>query len=204
MSLPILYSYRRCPFAIRARMALKYAGIAIETIEISLKDKPAVMLQASPKGTVPVLITKEGMVIEESLQIIRWALTNNDPDNWLKNDGNALIASLITENDGTFKQALDRYKYAIRLPKKSEAEHRAGGEVFLSKLETMLNQQLFLSGKNIGIADIAIFPFIRQFTGVDRTWFENAPYPKLRAWLRARIESDLFLSVMHKPLIHLK
>lgn len=198
MGLPILYSYRRCPYAMRARMALKYAGIAVEVVEISLKEKPAKMLQASPKGTVPVVITEDSKVIEESLQIMHWALAHNDPDYWLVNDAEGLIADLITENDGTFKQALDRYKYAIRFPEKSQANHRADGEVFLVKLENLLNHHSFLSGEKIGLADIAIFPFIRQFAGVDAAWFETAPYPKLRAWLKAQVDSDLFLSVMQK------
>lgn len=183
----------------RARMALKYAGIAIEIIEVSLKNKPAAMLQASPKGTVPVLVLKDSAltnstVIDESLQIMRWALANNDPDHWLTHDAENLIA----ENDGTFKQALDRYKYAIHFPEKPVTAHRADGEVFLRKLDNLLNHDNFLSGEKIGLADIAIFPFIRQFAGVDATWFETAPYPKLKAWLKARVESDLFLSVMQK------
>ena len=194
MSLPILYSYRRCPYAMRARMALKYTGIEVDIIEISLKDKPAQMLQVSPKGTVPVLVLADGTVIDESLQIMRWALATYDPDCWLASDAKDLIA----ENDGSFKQALDRYKYAIRFPERSEEAHRADGEVFLLKLEQLLNQASFLSGEKTGLADIAIFPFIRQFVGVDTVWFETAPYPKLRTWLNDRVENDLFLSVMHK------
>ena len=194
MSLPRLYSYRRCPYAMRARMALKYAGIEVDIIEISLKDKPAQMLQASPKGTVPVLVLADGAVIDESLQIMRWALATYDPDCWLASD----VKDLIAENDSSFKQALDRYKYAIRFPEKSVTAHAADGEVFLVKLEELLNHGNFLSGEKIGLADIAIFPFIRQFVGVDTVWFETAPYPKLRAWLKASVESDLFLSVMHK------
>lgn len=204
MTLPTLYSYRRCPYAMRARMALKYAGIAVESVEISFKDKPAEMLQASPKGTVPVLVLKDNnlkedtlcnrTVIEESLQIMLWALASRDPDNWLASDAK----DLISENDGAFKQALDRYKYSIRFPEKSAAAYRADGEVFLLKLENILNHQSFLSGDHIGLTDIAIFPFIRQFASVDAAWFQTSPYPKLRAWLKARVESDLFLSVMQK------
>ncbi len=208
MSLPILYSYRRCPYAIRARMALKYSGIVVEEIEISLKNKPIEMIQASPKGTVPVLVLKDinkknnalntFTVIDESLQIMRWALTNHDPDNWLDSDTETLIALLVTENDSSFKPALDRYKYAVRFPEKSSTRHRADGEVFLIKLERLLNHHNFLFGEKVGLADIAIFPFIRQFAGVNSTWFENSPYPNLRAWLKAQLESDLFLSVMQK------
>lgn len=202
LTAPILYSYRRCPYAMRARMALKYAGISVEIIEISLKNKPAEMLKASLKGTVPVLVINNSTggtqasstVIDESLQIIKWALANNDPDNWLNNTAD----DLISENDSSFKQALDRYKYAIRFPEKSPLAHRADGEVFLLKLEALLNHDNFLSGQQIGLADIAIFPFVRQFAGVDTAWFETAPYPKLRAWLKSSVESELFLSVMIK------
>ncbi|MBC7788129.1 MAG: glutathione S-transferase [Methylophilaceae bacterium] len=202
MTLPKLYSYRRCPYAMRARMVLKYAGIAIEIIEISLKDKPAEMLKASPKGTVPVLVIIEGgntTVIDESLQIMAWGLANNDPDNWLTSDAKNLVTQhFISENDTTFKQSLDRYKYAIRFPEKSPSAHRGNCEVFLIKLENLLSHNNFLSGESIGLTDIAIFPFVRQFAGVDEAWFENLPYPKLRAWLKANLESKLFLSVMKK------
>lgn len=197
MSLPILYSYRRCPYAMRARMALKYAGIEVNIIEISLRNKPAQMLQASPKGTVPVLVLADGSVIDESLQIMRMALASNDAEGWLAGDASDAV-DLIAENDGVFKQALDHYKYAERWTEKSKTEHRAEGEVFLVKLEKRLNQASFLSGHKIGLSDMAIFPFIRQFAGIDATWFETAPYPKLRAWLKARVESSLFLGVMHK------
>ena len=197
MSLPILYSYRRCPYAMRARMALKYAGIAVNIIEISLKDKPAQLLQASPKGTVPVLVLADGSVIDESLQIMRMALASNDADGWLTSDTSD-AKDLIAENDGVFKQALDRYKYAERWAEKSKTEYRLEAEVFLIKLETQLKQTHFLLGNKIGLSDIAIFPFIRQFARVDDAWFETAPYPRLRAWLKARVQSDLFLSVMHK------
>ena len=186
----------------RARMALKYSGIPVEIIEISLKSKPAAMLKASPKGTVPVLVLSDNgktNVIDESLQIMAWALAQNDPDHWLSTDDKNLTAKqLIAENDNTFKQALDRYKYAIRFPEKPASAHRADGEVFLIKLESLLNHSSFLSGEKIGLADIAIFPFIRQFAGVDTAWFETSPYAKLRVWLKANVESDLFLSVMHR------
>ncbi len=189
----------------RARMALSYAGIQVHLIEISLTQKPEHLLQVSPKGTVPVLVLADGMVIDESLDIMRWALGNSannelgNVDSWLF-DGllSRDATDLIAENDGAFKRALDRYKYAERWTEKSKAEHRADGEVFLVKLEKLLNQNRFLSGNKIGLSDIAIFPFIRQFAGVDADWFETAPYPKLRVWLKARVQSSLFLSVMLK------
>ena len=195
--LPILYSYRRCPYAMRARMALKYAGVEVDIREIALRDKPQSMLKVSPKGTVPVLLLADGTVLEESLDIMHWALQQSDNDGWLSVDSERSQA-LITENDGGFKQALDKYKYAIRFPEKPAETYRTQGEVFLQKLELLLNQSTFLLGDQISQADIAIFPFIRQFSGVDAAWFETAPYPKLKAWLKVLVESELFVSIMEK------
>ncbi len=197
MSLPILYSYRRCPYAMRARMALKYAGIALEIREIVLKAKPAEMLKVSPKATVPVLVLVDGTVIEQSLDIMLWALQQQDTEGWLNADDN-LMQQLIADNDGAFKQALDKYKYAIRFPEQSAEVYRAQGEVFLSKLETLLSRSRYLLSNQISLADIAIFPFIRQFSGVDSAWYEAAPYPQLKVWLKTLIESELFISIMQK------
>lgn len=197
MSIPILYSYRRCPYAMRTRMALKYAGIAVEIREITLKDKPAAMLKASPKATVPVLVLQDGRAIEQSLDIMHWALQHQDNDAWLSADSNK-TEQLIAENDGSFKQALDKYKYAIRFPEQSADVYRTQGEVFLQKLETLLSQSGYLLGNKISLADIAIFPFVRQFSGVDTVWFEAAPYPKLKFWLKTLIESQVFVSIMEK------
>ncbi|MDZ4142515.1 MAG: glutathione S-transferase [Methylotenera sp.] len=203
MNRPILYSYRRCPYAMRARMALKNADIDLEIREISLRSKPAEMLKVSPKGTVPVLVLQDGglggvAVIEQSLDIMHWALRQKDADDWLTAD-DVLTQQLIAENDGSFKQALDKYKYAIRFPEQSADIYRAQGEVFLQKLECLLGQSQFLLKDKMSLADIAIFPFIRQFAAVDSVWFNAAPYPKLKAWLTALVESDLFVSVMEKP-----
>ena len=197
MTLPILYSYRRCPYAMRARMALRYAGIAVEIREIALRDKPAHLLQISPKGTVPVLLTTQGVVLEQSLDIMYWALQQSDPDGWLSADA-AQTQQLITENDTSFKQALDRYKYAIRFPEQPMEEYRSQGEVFLAKLEHKLAQTEFLMSVGLTLADIAIFPFIRQFSAVDAAWFESADYPKLKAWLNLMLSSALFNSIMDK------
>lgn len=197
MDLPILYSYRRCPYAMRARMALQYAGVEVEIREISLRDKPKQMLAISPKATVPVLWLPEGKVIDESLDIIYWALSQNDKAGWLNIDLTA-CKQLILENDTRFKAALDAYKYPERYPEKSQAEHRAAGELFLQMLETLLAENSGLLGSLPTLADIAIFPFIRQFKGVDSDWFNAAPYPKLKAWLTMLTESDLFASVMQK------
>lgn len=197
MTLPILYSYRRCPYAMRARMALKYAGVAVEIREIALRDKPAHLLQISPKGTVPVLLTTQGVVLEQSLDIMHWALQQSDPDGWLSADA-AQTQQLITENDTSFKQALDRYKYAIRFPEQPMETYRSQGEVFLAKLEQQLANTAFLMGNKLTLADIAIFPFIRQFSAVDAVWFESADYPKLKAWLGLMLNSTLFNSIMDK------
>ena len=196
-ALALLYSYRRCPYAMRARMALSYAGIAYQLHDISLKDKPAGLLAVSPKGTVPVLVLPDGRVLEQSLDIMHWALQQHDPSRWLDIDRDNSQA-LISENDGAFKQALDKYKYASRFPEQSAASYRSQAEVFLCKLEQALQERPFLSGAHLSLTDVAIFPFIRQFAAVDADWFAQATYPKLQAWLQARLESSLFLGVMAK------
>jgi glutathione S-transferase len=194
MAFPILYSYRRCPYAMRARMALKLAGIDVEIREISLRDKPIHMLQVSPKATVPVLVLQDGRVIEQSLDIMHWALQQHA----LGANTSASADTLILENDTAFKQALDAYKYPERYPSKTQIQHRAEGEIFLQKLENLLLEHLYLFSAVPSLADIAIFPFVRQFAAVDSAWFETAPYPKLQIWLNRLIESELFISVMEK------
>lgn len=196
MTQPILYSYRRCPYAMRARMALRYAGIAVEIREIVLSDKPRHMLAVSPKGTVPVLVLPDGKVIDESLDVMAWALSRNDPDGWLT--GDSLLPVLIAENDGDFKRALDRYKYATRFPEKSAEVYRQQGEQFLSRLEALLAEHDYLLSDKLTQADVAIFPFIRQFSMVDADWFAQAPYPHLRHWLAGLLASDMFNGVMQK------
>ena len=193
----ILYSYRRCPYAMRARMALQYASIAVEIREISLRNKPPHMVALSPKATVPVLILPDHTVIDESLEIMFWALNQQDVDGWLDIDL-AVAKDLIKANDGWFKKALDTYKYADRYPEKTKAEHRAVGEVFLEQLEKRLQQHNGLCGHLPSVADIAIFPFIRQFKGVDSDWLARAPYPHVNNWLATLIQSDLFHKIMQK------
>ena len=197
MPLPILYSYRRCPYAMRARMAIKYANVSVDIRDIALKEKPAEMLIASPKSTVPVLVLQDGQVLEQSLDIMYWALQQRDIDGWLTAD-KPLTQRLIAENDGSFKQALDKYKYAIRFPEQSVEFYRAQAEVFLQKLERLLVKSVFLLGDKVSLADIALFPFIRQFSGVDPVWFEAAAYLKLKAWLKQLVDSDLFVDIMQK------
>nr|WP_320135083.1 glutathione S-transferase [uncultured Amphritea sp.] len=198
---PILYSFRRCPYAIRARLAIAGSGQSVTLREVVLKDKPAAMLQASPKATVPVLVLPEGRVIDESRDIMRWALRQSDPHNWLcADDPDQLWQSegLIQENDAVFKQHLDRYKYFERYPGHSQDYYRQQCEVTLGRLERQLQQSAFLTGELCRLADIAIFPFIRQFAHVDRDWFYSAPYPGLQRWLDYHLTSPLFLSVMKK------
>ena len=185
----------------RARVALSYAGVAVEIREISLKQKPASMLQASPKGTVPVLVLTDGTVIEQSLDIMNWALLQSDQDDWaMQADLNAkkLTDALIALNDGEFKKALDQYKYAIRFPENPPEIYRAQGELFLTRLENLLKQTKYLCRDQLSKADIAIFPFVRQFSMVDEAWFENAQYPKLKVWINGLLDSELFLGVMQR------
>jgi len=196
--LPVLYSFRRCPYAIRARMAICYAGVPVELREILLKNKPPGMLAASPKGTVPVLVLPDGRVLDESCDVMRWALAIHDPDNWMDPALSREASRLIAENDGSFKTHLDHYKYADRYPEQAPVHYRAEGEVFLQTLEVCLQQQPFLLGHQPGFADVAIFPFVRQFSLVDPDWFSGAPYPKLQDWLNGWLASSRFVSVMEK------
>ncbi|MBV4462661.1 glutathione S-transferase [Pseudomonas sp. SWRI79] len=195
-----LYSFRRCPYAMRARMALRYSGVAVQIVEVSLKAKPAEMLALSSKGTVPVL-SVDGRVIDESLEIMHWALAQNDPQGWLLKDdhqGQEHSAALIEENDQVFKVHLNRYKYAERYPEQPMEFYRSEGEVFLRKLDTLLEGRDYLLAEHPSLADIALMPFVRQFAHVDREWFGQTPYVRLQAWLQRFIESDLFTSIMKK------
>lgn len=195
-----LYSFRRCPYAMRARMALRYCGITVNIVEVSLKAKPAEMLALSSKGTVPVL-SIDGQVIDESLAIMHWALAQSDPQDWLLKDdpvGQQLIAGLIEENDQVFKVHLNRYKYAERYPEQPIAFYRAEGEVFLRRLDELLEGRDYLLAAHPSLADVALMPFVRQFAHVDREWFGQSPYHRLQAWLQRFLESELFIGVMVK------
>ncbi|SDD37975.1 glutathione S-transferase [Kordiimonas lacus] len=197
---PILYSFRRCPYAMRARLAIANAGVGVKLREVVLRDKPAHMLEISPKGTVPVLQLADGTVIDESLDVMRWALEQHDPDGWLTPEAGTLAdtLALIAGCDGDFKHHLDRYKYAARYEDVDPIEHRKAAEVFLAKLEARLNDGAWLFGSRACLADYAVLPFIRQFASVDRAWFDSAPYPALHAWLKAFMDGDFFKSVMNK------
>ncbi|KAA0980143.1 glutathione S-transferase [Pseudomonas sp. ANT_H12B] len=201
-----LYSFRRCPYAMRARMALRYSGVVVDIVEISLKAKPAQMLALSSKGTVPVL-SVDGQVIDESLAIMHWAVAQNDPQDWLLKDdpvGQQQIAGLIEENDQVFKVHLNHYKYAERYPGQPMEVYRAEGEVFLRKLDELLEGRDYLLAEHPSLADVALMPFVRQFAHVDREWFGQTPYRRLQAWLQRFLESELFVGVMqkepHRPL----
>jgi glutathione S-transferase len=195
-----LYSFRRCPYAMRARMALRYSGVPVDIIEVSLKAKPAEMLAISPKGTVPVL-DAEGRVIDESLEIMRWALAKNDPDDWLLKDdpaGEAIMDMLIQTNDQTFKTSLNHYKYAERYPEKPMDVYRMECSMTAQHLDLLLMDNDYLVTDHPCLADIALLPFVRQFAHVDREWFAQTPYVRLQAWLQRFLESDLFTSIMKK------
>ena len=193
----ILYSFRRCPYAMRARLALRQAGVPVRIEEVSLKAKPAQMLALSPKGTVPVLALDDGRVLDESLDIMRWALAQNDPQDWLlKDSASAGIDPLIARNDSEFKVHLNHYKYAERYPEHSREDYRQRAEVILADLEARLESRPYLLASHPSLADAALLPFIRQFAGVEPHWFAEAPYPRLRAWLQGWLESELFKAVM--------
>nr|WP_256558054.1 glutathione S-transferase [Marinobacterium sedimentorum] len=200
-----MYSFRRCPYAIRARLALARAGIRCELREVVLRDKPSQMLAISAKGTVPVLqvpadsgYPEAGQVIAESIDIMRWALQQQDPGHWLSGADAKAGAELISRNDGEFKWALDRYKYADRYPQHSAEEYRGMAEPFLQTLEQGLQQGAGLLSPGYSLADAAIFPFIRQFALVDPVRFEASDYTALKQWLSDWLASDLFIGVMCK------
>ena len=195
--MPILYTYRRCPYAMRARMALQYAGIQVEHREIDLRNKPQSMLRLSPKRTVPVLDV-DGLVLDQSLDIMYWALKMSDPDGWNILDEN-IARTWIEKNDELFKSLLDQYKYPNRYPKLNQAVVLADAmALMLEPMESALGSSQYLLGDRMTWVDVAIFPFIRQFSMVDQKKFEELSFPHLQKWLRLHTESKLFLSVMDK------
>ncbi len=175
----------------RSRLALMASKTTCYIREVKLSRKPAELIQASPKATVPVIVTPDAIVIEQSLDIMRWALQRNDPEGWLEREDTALIEA----NDGPFKHHLDRYKYPDRYGS-DQAQHRAAGVELLQVLEARLSLQDNLCGDDRGLTDMAIFPFVRQFAETDRNWFDSQPIPRLQAWLRGHLSSDLFQSIM--------
>jgi len=194
-TLPILWTFRRCPYAMRARLAIRSSGQKVALREILLKDKPAPFLAASPKATVPV-VQDGDIVIEQSREVMLWALGRNDPEGWLDmpQEGHALIDT----SDGPFKTALDHTKYAVRYPDRDEAEERARALEFLTELNDRLTQSRFLMGSRRSLADMAILPFVRQFANTDRDWFDAQGLGPLTSWLDDFLASDRFRAIMTK------
>lgn len=200
MNAPILYSFRRCPYAMRARLAIWRAGISCELREVVLRDRPPSLSAYSPKATVPIIVLEEGKVIDESLDVMLWALGENDPDGWLTPQKGSLdeMKNLITQNDSDFKGHLDRYKYPDRYENVDPLHHRKEAERFLEDLDRRVASQGQLFGSTPSLADMAIGPFIRQFANTSREWFDASPYAALKGWLEKFLASPLFESVMGK------
>lgn len=195
MTSPTFYSFRRCPYAMRARLALYASGQTVELREIVLRDKPAHMLEISPKGTVPVLLLPDGEVIDESIDIMHWALNQNDPEHWLNKESQ----DLITQNDAVFKLALDRYKYPNRFEDEDCTTAFDNAAIILQDLNARIdkNKGALCAPQNT-LADYAIFPFIRQCANVDKDRFNALKLPHLQNWLTAHLESELFAAIMPK------
>ncbi len=199
-NLPVLWTFRRCPYAMRARLALAVSKTPLEWREIILRDKPAAMLQASPKGTVPVLVLPDGTVLEESLDIMYWALERHDPEGWLRltDPQKQDTQKLIAQSDGDFKFHLDRTKYHTRYEGADPKFHRAEALKILCRWEQRLNIAGQFLGTRPSLADMAIFPFVRQFANIDRQWFSTQRLPALQKWLATHIGSALFTQIMEK------
>jgi glutathione S-transferase len=199
--LPLLYSYRRCPYAMRARMALLLTGQGFRAWEVVLRDKPAALLAVSPKGTVPVLCLPDGRVLDESWDIMAWAFAQRDPDGWWLRAQTPDNLGLLQANDGAFKRLLDRYKYPERHPDEQRPREACRDEAvaaLLRPLEARLLQAPHLGGSSPCATDLAVFPFVRQFAAVDPVWFAAQPWPALHAWLAGWLASRLFAACMHK------
>ena len=198
-ALPILYSFRRCPYAMRARHALLVTGQQVEIREVVLRDKPPQLHEASQKATVPVLVLPDGSVIDESIDIIDWALEQADPEGWRPTDPASVAETdaLVTRNDGPFKHHLDRYKYSERGSAVS-LSHRAEAEEILASLDARLESQAHLLGSSRTRVDVALLPFVRQFANADRRWFDAMPWTGLQRWLRDYTDSAAFARVMVK------
>ena len=197
-NLPILYSFRRCPYAMRARMAIHISGQKCEIREVLLRDKPPSMLEYSAKGTVPVLILQDGKVIDESLDVIDWALNLNDPEDWQRSKYTKKTKELIKINDGEFKYHLDRYKYSKRYDNEDPEFHRKKCLKFIESVNNELNNSKYIFDDNISYADIVLLPFMRQFRIADMEWFDSLPYDNLKKWLSSFLGSSLLNSIMKK------
>ena len=200
-AMPILYSLQNCPYAMRARLALLLSEQAIIIRAITLKDKPQAMLEASPKGTVPVLVLADGSVIEESMDIMLWALEQSDPNHLLpkeKPEAQQAVIQLIQRGDDEFKHPLEQYRAAKRYHRDSEVQWREQCEAFIEELEQRLSANGYFVGNSVSLADYSFIPFMRQFGRVDRKWFAKAPYPKVKAWLSTQLQSQLYAKMMTK------
>ena len=197
-NLPILYSFRRCPYAMRARMAIHISSQKCEIREVLLRDKPPSMLEYSSKGTVPVLVLQSGEVIDESLDVIDWALNLNDPDNWQRSKDNEKTKELIKINDGEFKHHLDRYKYSKRYDNEDPEFHRKKCLKFIEKINSELQNSKYIFDDEISYIDISLLPFIRQFRIADNEWFDELPYENVKSWLSNFLNSELLESIMSK------
>ena len=196
---PVLYSFRRCPYAMRGRMGIYGSGITVDYREIVLRNKPDHMVSISPKATVPVLQLADGTVIDESLDIMLWALGQNDPHGWLSSDDMLLqMKAEIEEVDATFKRHLDHYKYPNKYPDEDALANREAALGRLQIWDQRLSDQAHLFADQVLLADIAIFPFVRQFANVDRDWFDAAAIPNVQRWLAYHLASDLFNAIMLK------
>ena len=201
ITLPLLYSYRRCPYAMRARLAMLQANRRFQTFEIVMRDKPAALLALSPKGTVPVLHLPDGGVLEESLDIMRWACEHRDPEGWWSRAQTDENLGLLRTNDGDFKRLLDRYKYPDRYPEDGRLREDVRAQAvaaLLTPLEIRLLAERYLGGATPCATDLAIFPFVRQFAAVEPDWFAAQPLPALQAWLADWLGSRLFEVCMTK------
>ena len=197
-NLPILYSFRRCPYAMRARMAIHISDQRCELREVLLRDKPPSMLEYSAKGTVPVLNLQDGKVIDESLDVIDWALNLNDPDDWQRSKDTKKTKELIKINDGEFKYHLDRYKYSKRYDNEDPEFHRKKCLKFIESVNNELNNSKYIFDDNISYADIVVLPFIRQFRIADIDWFDALPNNNLKKCLSGFLDSTLLNSIMKK------
>lgn len=200
LNAPVLYSFRRCPYCMRAHMALKYARLKIILREVELNDLPSEALAVSPHATVPSLVISENEYMDESWDIVKWATQQNDPENWLGENSEYLkdAEMLVETNDYSFKDDLDHYKYADRYPEQPMEYYRRRCEEFLEELNEMLEANNFLLAEHITIADIAVFPFIRQFAMVDKDWFDKAPCPELQRWLDSILDTEWFSEAFKK------
>ena len=197
---PILYSFRRCPYAMRARLAIKASGLIVEIREVELKNKPKEFLNISPKATVPIVCISSKQIIEESLDIMEWALKINDPLKLLKHEklNRIEIHSILNKLENEFKQNLDRYKYSSRFDLPNPKLYRDKNLQTLNEFNNLLQNNKGIYSSNLSLLDYAVFPFIRQFRNVNSVWFDSLELKFLQTWLYELIDSDEFSSIMKK------